>query len=196
MKASLSFSCPHLLTRQRRWTDLSRHRWRVWISITSTSTWSIFRPVSRKATNLEHLLSPKTKKWSRNQEQIWRLCGKWVIRVPKKKTIQWFSFDRQAMELQVDQGRAKSIGISNFNSQQIERVVKASRIMPVNLQVEMHAYFQQKPLRAVCAKHGITVCAYAPLGSAGRFQATDAQGKPWVNSLLVKSEQSCFTNSI
>jgi len=84
----------------------------------------------------------------------------------------------KAMELQVDQGRAKSIGISNFNSQQIERVVKASRIMPANLQVEMHAYFQQKPLRAVCAKHGITVCAYAPLGSAGRFQATDAQGKP------------------
>jgi len=75
----------------------------------------------------------------------------------------------KAMEAQVDTGRVKSIGLSNFNSQQIERVVKGSRIKPANLQVELHAYFQQKPLRALCARHDITVCAYAPLGSPGRF---------------------------
>lgn len=83
----------------------------------------------------------------------------------------------RAMEAQVDQGRAKSIGLSNFNSQQIERVVKAARIKPANLQVEVHAYFQQKPLRALCARHGISVCAYAPLGSGGRFKQYLAQGR-------------------
>ena len=74
----------------------------------------------------------------------------------------------KAMETQVDAGRAKAIGLSNFNSHQIARIVLTSRIKPANLQVEMHAYFQQKQLRAFCKKHGITVCAYGPLGSRGR----------------------------
>ena len=74
------------------------------------------------------------------------------------------------MEAQVDAGRAKSIGLSNFNSSQIERIVESARIKPANLQVELHAYFQQKPLREVCGKHGITICAYGPLGSKGRIE--------------------------
>ena len=56
------------------------------------------------------------------------------------------------MESQVEAGRTKAIGLSNFNSHQIERIVQTSRIKPANLQVEMHAYFQQKRLRAYCKK--------------------------------------------
>lgn len=74
------------------------------------------------------------------------------------------------MENQVDAGLVKSIGISNFNVEQIERIVKIARIKPANLQVELHVQFQQKILRECCAKHGITICAYAPLGSPGRHQ--------------------------
>ena len=76
--------------------------------------------------------------------------------------------ETQAMEEMVDKGLAKSIGVSNFSSEQIERIVRSARIKPANLQVEMHAQFQQKKLREVCKRHGITVCAYAPLGSPGR----------------------------
>lgn len=72
------------------------------------------------------------------------------------------------MEQQVDAGRAKSIGLSNFNSEQIDRIVKKARIVPANLQVEVSAYFQQRKLREICDKHRITVCAYGPLGSLGR----------------------------
>lgn len=72
------------------------------------------------------------------------------------------------MEKQVDAGLAKSIGLSNFNQDQITRILIGSRIKPANLQVELHAQFQQKPLRDFCAKHEITICAYAPLGSPGR----------------------------
>ncbi|EFX67778.1 hypothetical protein DAPPUDRAFT_63699 [Daphnia pulex] len=82
------------------------------------------------------------------------------------------------MEAQVEAGRAKSIGLSNFNSEQIERIVKGCRIKPANLQVELHAYFQQKLLRAACAKHGITVCAYSPLGSKGRNAMNEKRGLP------------------
>nr|CAH0109272.1 unnamed protein product [Daphnia galeata] len=92
----------------------------------------------------------------------------------------------KAMESQVEAGRAKAIGLSNFNSHQIERIVQTSRIKPANLQVEMHAYFQQKRLRAYCKKHDIVICAYGPLGSKGRvdFSARYGIPKPQVADVL------------
>lgn len=48
------------------------------------------------------------------------------------------------MEAQVDAGRAKAIGVSNFNSRQIDRLLKIARIPPANNQVELHLYLQQK----------------------------------------------------
>ena len=43
----------------------------------------------------------------------------------------------KGMEKQVDAGRVKSIGISNFNERQIDRIVKAARIRPANIQVNL-----------------------------------------------------------
>ncbi|XP_076030370.1 uncharacterized protein LOC143018667 [Oratosquilla oratoria] len=71
----------------------------------------------------------------------------------------------RGMEAQVDSGKAKSIGISNFNSKQIERIMKASRIKPANLQVEINGYHIQKELRNLCEQNNIAVCGYAPLGA-------------------------------
>ncbi|XP_063223692.1 aldo-keto reductase family 1 member A1-like isoform X2 [Bacillus rossius redtenbacheri] len=71
----------------------------------------------------------------------------------------------KAMEAQVDAGRARSIGLSNFNARQVKRIVQAARIPPANLQVELNVYFQQRELVAFCKALDVTVCAYAPLGS-------------------------------
>ncbi|XP_042242440.1 aldo-keto reductase family 1 member A1-like [Homarus americanus] len=78
-----------------------------------------------------------------------------------------------AMEEQVDAGRAKDIGLSNFNSQQIEKIMKVARIPPAILQVEVHAYLLQRPLRALCQRHNITVCGFMPLGAPHRAKETD-----------------------
>lgn len=91
------------------------------------------------------------------------------------------------MEAQVDAGYCKAIGLSNFNSEQIARIVESARIKPANLQLEVQAYFQQKPLREVCKKYGITVCAYGPLGSNGRVESSIKQGLPCVHCF-------CFFN--
>ncbi|XP_069688692.1 1,5-anhydro-D-fructose reductase-like isoform X3 [Periplaneta americana] len=76
----------------------------------------------------------------------------------------------KAMEAQVDAGRARSIGLSNFNSRQIARIVKTARIRPANLQVELNVYFQQRELVAFCKALDITICAYAAIGSPGMNQ--------------------------
>lgn len=64
-------------------------------------------------------------------------------------------------------GLVKNIGLSNFNSQQIQQVYDNSTIKPSVLQVELHAYLQQKELRNFCDKLNIAVTAYSPLGSPG-----------------------------
>ncbi|XP_063931674.1 aldo-keto reductase family 1 member A1-like isoform X2 [Zophobas morio] len=71
------------------------------------------------------------------------------------------------MEEQVDAGRAKNIGLSNYNISQISTVLQTARIKPANLQVELHVYLQQPELVDFCQKNGITVVAYSPLANPG-----------------------------
>lgn len=71
------------------------------------------------------------------------------------------------MEKLQDEGLAKAIGLSNFNERQIKRICDNARIKPSNLQVELHVYFQQRPLVEFCKQRNITITAYSPLGSRG-----------------------------
>ncbi|XP_018579940.1 alcohol dehydrogenase [NADP(+)]-like [Anoplophora glabripennis] len=71
------------------------------------------------------------------------------------------------LEEQVDAGRTKAIGLSNFNIRQIDRVLKSARIKPSCLQVELNVYLQQRELVKFCQQNDIVVVAYAPLGSPG-----------------------------
>ncbi|XP_011685682.1 PREDICTED: 1,5-anhydro-D-fructose reductase [Wasmannia auropunctata] len=71
------------------------------------------------------------------------------------------------MEEQVYEGRAKAIGLSNFNVEQIKKIQKNAKIPISNLQVELHVNFQQKELVKFCQDNDISVTAYAPLGTRG-----------------------------
>lgn len=73
----------------------------------------------------------------------------------------------KGMEAQVDAGLTRSIGISNFNQKQIQRLLDNSRIPPANLQIELHINFQQKPTVEYCKKNNIVVTSYSSLGSPG-----------------------------
>lgn len=72
----------------------------------------------------------------------------------------------QSMEKLVDAGLCRSIGISNFNIEQVARLLKAARIPPAILQIECHPYFNQRELLEFCGTKKIAVTAYSPLGSA------------------------------
>lgn len=71
------------------------------------------------------------------------------------------------MEQQVKDGLTQSIGLSNYNATQVQKIYENAEIKPAVLQVELHAYLQQKELREACKKLNIAVTAYSPLGSPG-----------------------------
>ncbi|XP_072042732.1 aldo-keto reductase 1B-like [Amphiura filiformis] len=84
----------------------------------------------------------------------------------------------KAMEKLVASGKCKAIGVSNFNKQQIERVMKAASIPVANLQIEMHPSLTQNDLVDFCQSKGITITAYSPLGSPDRPWIKDEDPRP------------------
>ncbi|TXI52180.1 aldo/keto reductase [Mycolicibacter arupensis] len=63
-----------------------------------------------------------------------------------------------------DQGRIRSIGVSNFEPEHLETLIDGTGIVPVVNQVELHPRFNQAELRQVHARLGIATEAWAPLG--------------------------------
>uniref|UniRef100_K1PVE5 Aldo-keto reductase family 1 member B10 n=1 Tax=Magallana gigas TaxID=29159 RepID=K1PVE5_MAGGI len=89
--------------------------------------------------------------------------GKWKIAEKSDLLETW-----KAMEELVDLGLTKSLGVSNFSISQVERICKIAKHKPVTNQVECHIYWPQNELFEACKKLGVTITAYAPIGSPGR----------------------------
>jgi 2,5-diketo-D-gluconate reductase A len=62
------------------------------------------------------------------------------------------------------EGRARSIGVSNFTRAHLDRLMAETGVVPVVNQVELHPRFPQPELRAFHASHGILTEAWAPIG--------------------------------
>ncbi|XP_058831681.1 1,5-anhydro-D-fructose reductase-like [Topomyia yanbarensis] len=70
----------------------------------------------------------------------------------------------RAMEKLLSGGKVRSIGVSNFNSEQVERIVKECKVKPVTNQVECNPGLNQRKLTEFCKKLDVTITAYSPLG--------------------------------
>lgn len=70
----------------------------------------------------------------------------------------------RAMEELVKKGLVRSIGVSNFNSEQLKRVLDMATIKPVTNQVECSPSLNQKKLIKFCNAYDVIVTAYSPLG--------------------------------
>lgn len=77
------------------------------------------------------------------------------------------------MEKCVKLGHARSIGLSNFNSIQIERILKIAEIKPVVNQVECNPYLSQEKLKQFCKERDILLMAYSPLYAPKRGGTVD-----------------------
>jgi 2,5-diketo-D-gluconate reductase A len=67
------------------------------------------------------------------------------------------------IELQAE-GLVRSIGVSNFQSSHLERIIEATGVIPAINQVELHPHFQQIGLRREHEEHRILTEAWSPLG--------------------------------
>lgn len=84
-------------------------------------------------------------------------------------------------------GRARSIGVSNFEPDHLERLAAECDVVPAVNQIELHPYFQNRAAASYGAEHGIATEAWSPIaqgkvlddpvlaGIAGALERTVAQ---------------------
>ena len=75
---------------------------------------------------------------------------------------------RALIRAQAD-GKLRSIGVSNFAADHLERIVGETGVKPVLNQIELHPRLQQGALRAFHASHAIVTQSWTPLGQSRSF---------------------------
>lgn len=66
-------------------------------------------------------------------------------------------------------GRARAIGVSNFQTGHLDRLLAETDVVPALNQIELHPFFPQDELRAFHARHGIVTEAWSPIGQGGEL---------------------------
>lgn len=64
-----------------------------------------------------------------------------------------------------EEGRARSIGVSNFHEAHLRRIIDETGVIPAMNQIELHPWLPQTHLRDIDARLGIKTEAWSPLGS-------------------------------
>jgi 2,5-diketo-D-gluconate reductase A len=82
----------------------------------------------------------------------------------------------QALEEIYRSGRARSIGVSNFNPHHLRRLLQETTVVPAANQIEIHPYLAQDDVRAFDAEHEIATEAWSPI----------AQGKVLDDPVIVR----------
>ena len=82
----------------------------------------------------------------------------WPVPTEDRFVDTWKAFERIHEE-----GGARTIGVSNFRVEDLERLERETRTRPTVNQIELHPRLQQAELRAWHAEHGIATEAWSPL---------------------------------
>ncbi len=102
----------------------------------------------------------------------------YLIHWPTPKQDKYVEAWRAMVELQKE-GKTRSIGVSNFTKENLQRLFDEVGIVPAVNQIELHPQLPQEELRAFHAEHGIVTESWSPLG----------QGKLLNNPVLEKIAQ-------
>jgi len=98
-------------------------------------------------------------------EQIDLFLIHWPVPSQGKYVEAW----KTLVELR-DNGRIKSIGVSNFNRDHLERIIGETGVTPAVNQIELHPRFQQRDKREFHTRHDIRTESWSPLGSGRLLQ--------------------------
>jgi 2,5-diketo-D-gluconate reductase A len=90
----------------------------------------------------------------------------YLIHWPRPRVNRYAESWKALVRLQKE-GRVRSIGVSNFNRDNLERIIAETGVTPAVNQVELHPRFQQRALRAFHDERGIKTESWSPLGRGG-----------------------------
>lgn len=96
----------------------------------------------------------------------------------------------QGMEECVTSGLAKNIGVSNFNSEQMDRLLKNRMIKPVINQIEVNVNLNQKKLIEFCKERDVLVVGYCPLGRGAKLGEKGTMNDPKIAEIGKKYNKS------
>lgn len=120
--------------------------------------------VTTKLWNDDHGYDRTLRAFERSLE---RLSFEWVdlylIHWPAPSQDKYVETWQAMCELK-QEGRARSIGVSNFLPEHIERIIDATGVTPAVNQVELHPRLQQRALRIFHREHQIVTESWSPLG--------------------------------
>jgi len=97
----------------------------------------------------------------------------------------YFTETYEAMEKVVEQGKAKSIGLSNFNPAQTKEILAMCKIRPVVNQFEINPLLQNREWVDFCQSENIAVTGYAPIGANDRSWAETGDPMPLENPFIL-----------
>ncbi|KAL0832743.1 hypothetical protein ABMA28_000918 [Loxostege sticticalis] len=78
----------------------------------------------------------------------------------------------------LEKGLTKAIGVSNFNVEQLKRLIANSKVVPASNQIEVNLNFGQKELVDFCQANKIVVVAYSPFGTMVPSRSTPDSPEP------------------
>lgn len=90
----------------------------------------------------------------------------YLVHWPAPATGNYLETWRAVLSLQAD-GRARSIGVSNFHVHHLDRIIEEFDVVPAVDQIELHPWLPQSQVRAYAAQHDIVIEAWSPLASGG-----------------------------
>ncbi|KAG4076806.1 hypothetical protein HA402_009152 [Bradysia odoriphaga] len=93
----------------------------------------------------------------------------YVIQCPEGE-VQNVNDTWHEMEKLIDNFIIKSIGVSNFNEDQINYLLTSARCTPVTCQFDCHPYLTQKEMSKFCRSKNIAVTVYNPFGSSALLE--------------------------
>ncbi len=73
----------------------------------------------------------------------------------------------KALEEFKNDGRARSIGVSNFQIEHLERLASETETVPAVNQIEVHPYLTNEAVRGYGREHGIATEAWSPIAQGG-----------------------------
>lgn len=83
----------------------------------------------------------------------------WPLRNDERLLRTWDAFEEIAQS-----GRARAVGVCNFEPRHVQLLVDRGGLLPAIDQVELHPHLPQQEIRRLAAQHGIAVESWSPLG--------------------------------